>query len=219
MGRVVNGTISVYAFASPNAPDWCSPSSSEPGQADEVRAAGEYFVVEYESLALLVDQILGIQNGLKGKPCLRVLELHAHGSPCTMNGFMAAYADDIDLLAKPRWSDDSSLYLSGCNTGLTDPQSTDPRWGAVPIAQVIANAIPRAPKAFRFTVFGTVGYSHGCHALGTTQTWAVGGVSILGLATYHYAAPFTGGQDTEPDPTLPDPAAPAYKAFRGPNSA
>jgi len=214
MGRVVKGQISVYAYASPNGPEENSPSGTEPGQGGDVKAAGEYFVVEYESLDLLVDQIIGIANGLKQKPSVKLLELHAHGSPCSMNGFWSAYGSDLAKLAKIIWSDDSSLYLTGCNTGLTDASTSDPRWGAIPIAQAWANAIPLIPKKFRFTVYGTVGYSVGCHALGTTTTYEVGG-----LRPFTYHAPFTGGRDTQPDPTKPDPAAGAYLPFRGPNSA
>ncbi len=213
MGQVVNGMISVYAYPRPSSPGM-APSSSEPGFAADVRAAGEYFVVEYDDIFHLADQILGIQNGLKGHPCLTLLEIHAHGNPSEFNGWCSWQPSDILRLAKPHWCDNSRLYLTGCNTGTTDPQTTDPARGAIPIAQVVANLIPVVPKAFRFTVFGTLGYSYGCHALGTTQTWAVGG-----LGPINYGAPFKGSRDAEPDPNLSDPAATAYKAFRGPNSA
>ena len=214
MGKVINGQISIYAYASPNAPGY-SPSSTEPARGNEVLAAGEYFVVEYETQDLLIDQIVGILDGLQQKPSLRRLELHAHGDPSGINGFTGRYPSDMARFGRIRWSDDSSLYLTGCNTGLTDATATTPGDGAVPVAQIWANALPLVPKQFRFTVYGTVGYSTGCHALGTTATYEVGG----NWGIINYGAPFTGGRDTEPDATKPDPAAGAYQAFRGPNSA
>jgi hypothetical protein len=213
MGQVVNGMISVYAYPNPRS-SGMAPSAREPGFAEDVRAAGVYFIVEYDNVQDLANQILGIQNGLRGRPVLSLLEIHAHGSPSEFNGWCGWQPTDIRVLAKPHWSDISKLYLTGCNTGTTDPQASDPARGAVPIAQVVANQIPVVPKAFRFTVFGTLGYSYGCHALGTTQTWEVGG--CLGI---HYGAPFRGSRDTEPDPTNRDPASGAYKPFWGPNSA
>jgi hypothetical protein len=214
MGSVIGGQISVYAYPGAHASPNFGMSASEPTLGDEVRDAGVYFVVEYETQDELLDQIIGILDGLKQKPSLGILEIHAHGDPSGIDGFGSAYPSDLARFGRLRWSDNSRLYLTGCNTGLTDATANDPGWGAVSVAQVWANALPLQPKQFRFTVFGTVGYSNGCHALGTTAT-----SEIYRFRPFFDYGPFTGGRDTKPDPALSDPAAGAYAWFRGPNSA
>jgi hypothetical protein len=138
--------------------------------------------------------------------CLHLLEIIGHGCPGRLDG-MAEEGDLLTIWAEsvaywgrqlmtlaplgaPRgWcEDDCSIYLSGCNTGL----SHIPEDSSKSIAEMLADAMPFSQTSFlhHITVYGSKGYVSGTNMNGDEKTFS----------SYSSLLPDFGGVD-----------APAYK--------
>lgn len=210
MGKVINGMIRIFSYANP-AKDGLEGYAPIAVVLKYVKAnSPEYFIVEYDSRDDLIAQCDGILNGLKQKPALEILEVLAHGTPSRVNRM---WTEEVtggmwDGLARLRWADNASIYLCGCNTGTR--LRSFPGWPNV--AECLANRIPAVPKAFRCTVYGTVGYYYGSHAGKDGRAVAIytdpqGNVHASQL----YA------RDDKFDPSQPFDVT--FRGFRGPDSA
>lgn len=214
-GNVSNppGLLWAYAFPDPRIEDLYS--AGLPGR-QAAKIDPKYYILMY-SKSDAADLISDLKTLLKteswmdkqtGKkltgPALRMLEISAHGSPTSLNGFDTDY--DVKAfkllgskLAALNWSDISEIYLGGCNTGcreVSDEQG---------IAEQLAELIPAKPKQFRCTVYGAVGTLRGDHAAGNaitrpsgTYLWERSGIC----------------RDSDPDPHMRP-----FRGYRGVNSA
>jgi hypothetical protein len=137
-------------------------------------------------------------------PTLRMLEISAHGSPTSLDGFdtdfdLKAFVAFGSKLAALRWNDISEIYLGGCNTGCREKPDEQG------IAEQLAELIPAKPKQFRCTVYGAVGDLSGDHAAGNAETEPSG--TYLWERAGHCV-------DNDPDPHMRP-----FRGYRGANSA
>ncbi len=210
MGTVVKGKIRIFSYANPKVDglDGYAPIAS---LLKNVKARSpEYFIVEYDNKDDLIDQCAGILAGLKQKPCLELLEILAHGTPSRVNRM---WTEEVTgggwaRLAHLKWCDDTSIYLTGCNTG--NRLRSFPGWPNV--AECLAAQIPAVAKAFRCTVYGTVGYHYGSHAGKDGRT-----VAIYTDSKGNTHASQLHARDDKFDATQPFDFT--FRGFRGPNSA
>ncbi|WP_026959369.1 hypothetical protein [Aliagarivorans taiwanensis] len=129
-------------------------------------------ILGYDNLADLITKVNQLLTINPGNPCLKVLEIVAHGNPISINDMsrldVTNWAAQLKTL---NWCDEAEIYLSGCNTGL--PRTTriqDPaRVG--PIAQQLAKAMPFDAQNFahKIRVYGSKGYLSGSHGEGNEK--------------------------------------------------
>lgn len=214
-GNVNNppGLLWAYAFPDPRVNDLYSAGLSR-RQAAAIDP--KYYVLRYRRLDA-GDLILDLKQLLKtvswidkqtGKrlkgPALRMLEISAHGSPTSLNGFdtdydVKAFKSFGSKLAALNWSDISEIYLGGCSTGCREVPDEQG------IAEQLAELIPVKPKQFRCTVYGAVGTLWGDHAAGNARTKPSG----------EYLWERSGAcRDNDPDPHIRP-----FRGYRGVNSA
>lgn len=130
-------------------------------------------ILGYDDLADLINKINQLLTIDPDHPCLKTLEIDAHGNPTSINDMTRTDVNGWSTQLKTlNWCDEASIYLSGCNTGLTlTNRITDPaRVG--PIAQQLANALQFNASSFahKIWVYGTNGYFSGSHAEGNEST-------------------------------------------------
>ncbi|HWA27987.1 MAG TPA: hypothetical protein VG734_20210 [Lacunisphaera sp.] len=105
-------------------------------------------------------------------PCLRSLEIWAHGNPGLINDLASTGAATwgAKLKALP-WCDNAAIYLAGCNTGL-QLGNNYPASRRGPVAKNLADAMAFDPASFavHLTVFGSAGYLSGCHTTADEST-------------------------------------------------
>lgn len=113
--------------------------------------------------ASLVQRING--ELARANDCLSDLQIYAHGTPISCDGFSLATAAAWGqaLMGVTSWCDTASIVLNSCNTGLKDHQ------GRGPVAEALANAMPHNANTFdhKITVYGLKGYGRGSNAAGT----------------------------------------------------
>jgi hypothetical protein len=128
-------------------------------------------VLGYGDVADLVDKVDQLLTIDPDHPCLRSLEIVAHGSPIFVDGLtrtdVSGWGRELKQLG---WCDEANLYLSGCNTGLARRRGPPAARG--PIARLLAGAMPFDPVDFphKLTVLGTAGYVTGSHATGDIES-------------------------------------------------
>jgi hypothetical protein len=220
MGNVVEGKLRVFAYPSKANPN--NGHSENTGRYRNTIAATspEYYFYQFDELPELIDFLVDLQNTetwvskQTGKvmrhPVLETLEICGHGYPRKCDGLdqttpeFDKFASD---LGKVSWADDSSIYLTGCNTGCRIVQDEQG------VAERLAELVPTKPKQFRCTVYGAVGYHTGTHAGGDGQA-----DPDYVQNDIHYPNYFWQRQGHTKD-SDPDPHMQSYRGFRGPNSA
>ena len=168
------------------------------------------FVRGYTDVANLVAQVAALIQADPRHPCLRTLEINAHGYPLSIDGLysFADLEDDTELLKSLPWCDVAHFYLAGCNTGLAKAREVPP-WSG-PIAKDVAEKMGYDAGSFavHLTVYGTRGYSRGtrlgggisCSATHTEYqftpglTWPWNWVTAVPSETYEGAADASGDQ-------------------------
>jgi len=152
-----------------------------------------YFAFEFDGD--IIDLITKIRALLDSPTkCLRILEIDGHGTPLSCNG--------LDLSTVPIWGQqlmtlaplgcargwcepECSIYLSGCNTGLShipmDPNTS--------VAQQLAEAMRFNPATFNhhITVYGSKGYLSGTNMNGDEVTEREYSEGIWPFSTDHPA--------------------------------
>lgn len=122
-------------------------------------------ILGYTDVDDLVNQVRAHLTIDPDHPCLRSLEIWAHGNPSLVNDLTAAGAAvwGPKLRTLP-WCDNAAIYLAGCNTGLAARRGS--------VAKSLADAMPFTPGSFavHLTVHGSCGYLSGCHTLGGEAT-------------------------------------------------
>lgn len=154
---------------------WDSQNQYDREEARLVRNAPASWevILGYDDLPDLINKINQYLIIDPDHPCLKTLEIDAHGNPTSINDMsrLDVNAWAIQLKTLP-WCDEASIYLSGCNTGLTrTTRITNPaRVG--PIAQQLANAIAFNATTFahKIWVYGSNGYLSGTHVEGSEKT-------------------------------------------------
>jgi hypothetical protein len=129
-------------------------------------------VMDYLHVDDLVQQVDALLAIDPDKPCLRSLEIWAHANPGLINDLSTGGAPNWGTKLKTlKWCDNGSIYLAGCNTGLSLGAPFPPA-RRVPIAKSLADAMRYDPASFpvHITVYGSAGYLHGCHTIGRTST-------------------------------------------------
>lgn len=154
---------------------WDSQNEYDQEEARLVRNAPATWevILGYDNLADLINKINQYLIIDPDHPCLKTLEIDAHGSPVSINDMtrtdVSTWTTQLKTL---KWCDEASIYLSGCNTGLTrTTRITDPaRVG--PIAQQLANALLYNQATFphKIWVYGSNGYLSGTHVEGNEKT-------------------------------------------------
>jgi hypothetical protein len=131
---------------------------------------GFKYIENFKDIDQLVQIIRALIDSDPDKPCLQVLEIHAHANPSVIDSLfitgskMTALKEAGKALKRAKWCDSGSIYLSGCNTGLTESGViTVPPIGS--IAQELAKAMPYDPSKFptHITVYGSAGYLRNTH--------------------------------------------------------
>ncbi len=118
-------------------------------------------VTGYRGVADLVAKIQAVLQATPGDPCLRTLEIDAHGNPVVINDYQigqtAAWAQALKALP---WCDQAVIYLGGCNTGVKIGTGASARGS---IAESLAHAMPFTAGGFevRLTVYGSCGFLSG----------------------------------------------------------
>ena len=129
-------------------------------------------VLGYMTIDDLVKKVEALLTIDPDHPCLKSLEIWAHGNPGLVNDLTAAGAARWGpRLMTLNWCDEASIYLAGCNSGLQrGPRYPAPRRG--PVAKSLADAMPFDQNNFavHLTVFGSTGYLTSCHTLGNERT-------------------------------------------------
>jgi hypothetical protein len=220
MGYVVNGKLRVFAYPSKANPDNWHYEHTGAVRNRVAAKSPEYYFCQYDEPAELVTFCADLQQSetwidqqtqkLMTHPVMETLEILAHGTPRKCDGldkFMISFDDFAAGLNNLTWDDNSSIYLTGCNSGCRD---TDDEQG---VAEALAELIPSTPKKFRCTVYGTVGYHRGSHASG--DGWATPDYEKDGV---HYPN-YPWQRHGRTDDTDPDPHMQSYRGFNGPNSA
>ncbi|SHM65186.1 hypothetical protein SAMN04488057_102488 [Cyclobacterium lianum] len=130
-------------------------------------------ILGYDDLPDLINKINQLLTIDPDHPCLKTLEIYAHGNPVAINDLsrsdVNSWASQLKTLS---WCDEASIYLSGCNTGLmrttriTNPLVTGP------IAKLLADALQFNATSFahRIWVYGSKGYLSGSHVEGSEKT-------------------------------------------------
>ena len=149
-------------------------------------ATNGYEYVEYNGLDDLLSKMSAVLQARPGP--IEILEIDAHGNPSTCNNVTSGNASTFGrrLSRLSGFSGNSVVYLSGCNTGLTDQ--------GVCVSQLLASAAG-------CTVYGSRGYLSGTHAEGNQQVWAT--VTIDGIVY----PPYPGAVDAT--------GSACWQAFRG----
>ncbi|MGA7179689.1 MAG: hypothetical protein WBX11_08910 [Thiobacillaceae bacterium] len=134
---------------------------------DRIRAcnpSGYYVINGFSDAADLAQRIQSIINGLPNYPALEQLEIWCHAHSGKIDGItvlnVATWSQALKGISS--WSDEASIYLSGCNSGLTGRS----------VAQALANAMPFQVGQFEhhIHVYGAAGYLYGNHACGDART-------------------------------------------------
>lgn len=131
-------------------------------------------VLDYVGVHDLVQRVQALIT-IHGNPCLKSLEIVAHGDPISSNDLTRTDVNDwgVQLKTLP-WCDEANIYLSSCNSGLARTTSfNDPNVNG-PIAQLLANAMPFDVNNFahKIIVHGSNGYISGTNATGDLATTA-----------------------------------------------
>ena len=132
------------------------------------KAAETQFIRGYRMIPELIQQIQALMAADPDHPCLRTLEIKAHGGPTSMDSIWSCtISDEANQLKALRWCDEAHIYLAGCNTGLKRAQSDPGQWHG-PLAKDLADAMAFDPGSFavHLTVHGTKGYAWGGHLSG-----------------------------------------------------
>lgn len=130
-------------------------------------------ILGYDDLADLINKIDQYLIIDPDHPCLKTLEIDAHGSPTSINGMtrtdVTTWATQLKTLP---WCDEASIYLAGCNTGLTKSTRITNPAVVGPIAKQLANAMAfnQATFAHKIWVYGSNGYLSGTHVEGNEKT-------------------------------------------------
>jgi len=220
MGYVVNGMYRVFAYPSKSNPNNWHTNNTGRYRNTIAAASPEYYFCQFDELPDLVTFLIDLHDNetwvdqqtkkTMDKPALQVLEICGHGWPAKCDGldiYTIAFDDFADALGKLVWADDSSIYVTGCNTGCRQVEDEEG------VAERLADLLPARPQQFRCTVYGTVGYHSGTHAGGDGQAHP-----DLERDGVHYQNYFWQRHGTTRD-SDPDPHMQSYRGFRGPNSA
>ena len=124
-------------------------------------AAGYQAISGYKSIDGLIAKIKAVLEA-QPYPCLRVLEVVAHGSPGMCDGIKGngfGFGFGIRNLENVGGGlcDRMDIYLSGCNTGCTG------RGHSISIAELIASILKYEQGTFdkKIVVYGSLGYLAG----------------------------------------------------------
>lgn len=165
----------------------------ENGMRQAAQSQGSLFSVSrYVGVADLVARVQSLIQADPDVPCLRSLEIVAHGNPVTADDFPIHDAANWGTqLAVLNWCDEASIYLSGCNTGVSTARSVP----SGPLAAALAASMSFQAGTFEvhLTVFGAAGYITGTHAQGNSTVVAEFTTGIL-LWTEHHE-PMVGARD------------------------
>jgi hypothetical protein len=158
------------------------------------RQASLFALKRFNGVDDLVARIERLMKSQPNIPCLRSLEIRAHGNPVDIDDFQVndagAWGTKLRTLT---WCDQASVYLSGCNTGLSRRPGLTP---SGPIAKELRDSMRFTPGSFevRLTVYGTAGYKYGSHAEGNTRVTREVTSSFLFWSTVRSEA-FPGSRD------------------------
>jgi hypothetical protein len=127
---------------------------------------GDWVLVEnFRGIADLVNIIRALIAADPDHPCLSALEIHAHANPGQCDSLWRSnVATEGARLRRAKWCDNGSIYLAGCNTGLTDASYIEvPNRGS--LAKRLATALKYTPGSFEnhITVYGSAGFLTGTH--------------------------------------------------------
>lgn len=197
---------------------------------DRIRAcnpSGYYVINGFGGAADLRQRIQNLMDNDPAHPALELLEIWAHGNTGKMDGISVnnvagAAGWGAALKGLNSWADNASIYLSGCNTGLT----------ASSVAKALAGAMPfdAGQFAHRITVYGAAGYLYGMNACGGTRSecvyirraeWWLRAVKFAWGLLYSLGSPsqaaleaMTGDVEFTPEPGCRNASgAGAYNAF------
>ncbi|UPW17532.1 hypothetical protein M0C34_14980 [Agarivorans sp. TSD2052] len=126
-------------------------------------------ILGYDNLADLITKINQLLTIDPDHPCLKTLEITAHGNPISINDMsrvdVNTWAAQLKTL---NWCDEASIYLSGCNSGLPRTTRLTNPAQVGPIAKQLANALPYNASSFahKIKVYGSKGYLSGTHVEG-----------------------------------------------------
>ena len=123
------------------------------------------FVTDFDAIDSLVNQVQAEIDIDPDHPCLKSLEIVAHGEPVSCDGMDRSDAGTwATKLKQLPWCDVAAIYLSGCNTGLARDRGDPGVMG--PVAKLLADAMPFDAAAFvhRISVYGAAGYISGANA-------------------------------------------------------
>jgi hypothetical protein len=141
----------------------------EDGAVDRALPAEWGRVMDYDDLDALISLTAQELDLDPDHPCLRSLEVDAHGSPTGCDAIQAAsIAAAGQKLMTLKWCDNGSIYLAGCNTGNKIPGAGN----AKSVAEQLANAMAYNASSFphHITVYGSNGYLSGTHMQGNEST-------------------------------------------------
>jgi len=129
-------------------------------------------VLGYTAIGDLVQKVDALITIDPDHPCLKSLEIWAHGNPGLIDNLTAAGAATWGpQLMTLNWCDEASIYLAGCNSGL-QLSSRYPASRRGPVAKSLADAMPYDANNFKvhLTVYGSNGYLRSNHTLGNEST-------------------------------------------------
>jgi hypothetical protein len=204
------GMLQIIAIPDPTKPELAADGLERETTRVRNRAPGLGYrlIAGYTSLADLLTKIRQLLTDEQA--CLSILEIDAHGNPGLCNGLTSAnvaqFGTDLETL---NLCDAVSIFLSGCNTGVTNRNDAMRR----SLAQVLSASTPRVdPDNVQVTVFGSVGYLSGTNAEGNAKcrTSCTTGTG----SKKQFYSPYPPSEDgTQPGTQAGDGAA-AYRAFR-----
>ena len=154
--------------------DWNSVSEYDGFETNLVKnappAPGHGLVLGYDDADDLVQKVDGLLIMDPDHPCLRSLEIWAHANPVTINDLSRPGSSFGQKLKALKWCDEASIYLTGCNTGLS--RSRGPANTRGPIAKMLADSMAFNATSFahKITVYGSAGYLSGSNATGKLAT-------------------------------------------------
>jgi hypothetical protein len=165
--------VSMIDIAAMPADGWHGAEETRKSNAMQAAAdarADLSFVGGYREIDDLIAKVNAALAADPDLPCLRSLEIRAHGNPVSCDDFQISEAAEWGRKLKTlKWCDEGAIYLSGCNTGLT---LHPPRRVPGPLAEALAQAMAVVPGAFEnhITVYGSAGYKSGSRAEGNLNT-------------------------------------------------
>ncbi len=125
---------------------------------------GYYVINGFTDANDLKTKIQNIIDNDGSYPALELLEIWCHGHNGRIDGITTPNTNVYGQALKSitSWTDEASIYLSGCNTGLT-PRS---------VAKALAAEIKFEAGQFehKITVYGAAGYLYGFNGCNNTRT-------------------------------------------------